>query len=213
MQYPIENENEVVETEPVKVTLVNTNDEPVAPMTTADQVIYDGGTIIDAFNDAIDAFNDAYDEATNAYNLANRAYDEANDAHSTANEAYEEACAAYELANTNSGHLRNVKVIFKALAGTMYNDEGEGMGYIYGENPTVPEINTEVNQAYGQANEAYSIADAAYHVAGSIYNRVDGKAADGYNAGTYLLKATIDSDHNITFTWIDEADYKNPQNI
>ena len=154
----------------------------------------------------IDAFNEAYDEASSAYNRADAAYNEASNAYNRANNAY-------SLASTNSGHLQEVKTIFSALAGTMYNPGTEdSMGYIYGGNPTVTDIGIEAGQAYDQANSAYSLASDAYYIAGSIYNRENGKAADTYNAGTYLLKATIDSNKNITFTWVDEADYKNPQN-
>lgn len=252
MQYPIDNENEVVETEPVKVTLANTNEETVAPYTIAEQVAFYLANVASPLSNevpdnvqgalevalegalvAMEASNKAdaascmaatasskaeqagnkagaaYDLANSAYDYADRAYGFASSASQDAGWAYGQAKDAYDLANTNSEYLSDVKVIFKALAGTMYNDAGEGMGYIYGGNPTVTDIGNETGQAYEQANNAYSLANDAYLIAGSIYNRASKKAADGYNAGTYLLKATIDSDNNITFTWVDEADYKN----
>lgn len=279
MQYPIDNENEVVETEhnenevvktePVKVTLANTKEETVAPYTIAEQVAFDltnvasplskevpdnvQGALVVALEGALVAMtasnkadaascmaaaassaaaatrnkaeaayaqassayslaNNAYIQADNAYDLANSAYGFASSASQDAGWAYGKANNAYDLASTNSEYLSDVKVIFKALAGTMYNGDGEGMGSIYGGNPTIPDLGTEIGQAYDQANTAYSLGNGAYFIAGSIYNRESGKAADGYNAGTYLLKATIDSSGNIEFTWVNEADYKNVQN-
>lgn len=208
MQNPILNpiEKEVVKAEPVKATLVNTNNEPVAPMTTANQVIYNGGTIIDAFDEA-------YNRATSAYSQANEAYNKANGAYSEAGSAYSRANSAYSLASTNLGYLQDVKNIFHALAGTMYNPGTEGsMGSINGGSPTVSRIKSDLTATSGRANLAYDIATAAYHIAGSIYNRESGQAADTYSEGTYLLKATVDSNTNITFTWVNEADYKNVHN-
>lgn len=272
MQYPIDNENEVVETEPnenevvktkpVKVTLANTNEETVAPYTIAEQVAFDlanvasplssevpdnvqgalsvaleGALVAMAASNKADAAScmaatasskaeTAYDLANNAHILANNAYEyadraygfassasqDAGSAYDLANDAYGLASNAHSLANTNSEYLSDVKVIFKALAGTMYNDAGDGMGYIYGGNPTVTDLGNETGQAYEQANNAYSLANAAYLIAGSIYNRESGEAAKGYSEGTYLLKATIDGNNKITFEWVNEADYKNVYN-
>lgn len=167
----------------------------------------------EAYDEATNAYCkacDAYDKATSAYNRADDAYSKASEAYSEATNAYNRASSAYSLASTNSGYLNDVKTIFSNLAGTMYNPGDEdSMGYIYGGNPTVTEISDDLVTAWDQANNAYNIACAAYHVAGSIYNYDSGYAADGYSAGTYLLKATVKDDYSVEFEWVNEADYKN----
>lgn len=204
----------------INVTLKNSKGSKTAPYTTAEQVeavsltnqeetIRLDNLLVDLYGTA----SDAYDEATSAYNLANHAYSKANEAYSEATSAYNRANNAYSLASTNSGYLQDVKNIFSDLAGTMYNPGTEdSMGYIYGGNPTVSEINGELITVSGRADSAYSLANDAYLIAGSIYNRESGEAADGYSEGTYLLKATIDGNNKITFEWVNEADYKNVYN-
>ena len=233
MAFYDEQDNEII-----NVTLKNSKGSKTAPYTTAEQVeavsLTNQEETIRLDNLLVELYStagDAYDEATSAYNLANHASEEAasaycradeaseeaasaycraDEAYSEATDAYNQANNAYDLANTNSGYLQNVKTIFSDLAGTMYNPGTEdSMGYIYGGNPTVSQINGDLITVSGRADSAYNIANDAYYIAGSIYNRESGKAADTYSEGTYLLKATVDSNKNITFTWVNEADYKN----
>ena len=217
--------------EVVKVVLKNTKDQIVAPQTTADQVGYENAAIsgasnvVDAVNTAYTLANNAHDRADAAYALACNAYDQANwadtaayDAFCQANDAYNQANSAYESANntysiaseawsyssTSLKYLDNVKTIFRDLVGDFYNYDGEyarEMGYIISNSPTVSEVAS-------QANDAYNMASAACNLlADSIYNRFDGTSDKA--EGTYLLKATVDSNQHVTFTWVNEADYKN----
>lgn len=224
--------------EVVKVVLKNTKDQIVAPQTTADQVGYENAAISGASN-VVDAVNtaytlastaynkagNAYDTASNAYNkadtawyLANNAYGAANNAYDHADAAYTQASSAYELASntytvaseawsyssTSLNYLDQVKTIFRDLAGDIYNYDREyarEMGYIISNAPTVSKVAS-------QANDAYNMASAACNLlADSIYNRFNGKSDKA--EGTYLLKATVDSNSHVTFTWVNEADYKN----
>lgn len=182
--------------EVVKVVLKNTKDQIVAPQTTADQVGYE--------NAAISGASTVVDAVNTAYTLANNAHDRADAAYALACNTYSIAREAWSYSSTSLKYLDNVKTIFRDLVGDFYTYDGEyarEMGYIISNSPTVSEVAS-------QANDAYNMASAACNLlADSIYNRFDGTSDKA--EGTYLLKATVDSNSHVTFTWVNEADYKN----
>lgn len=131
-------------------------------------------------------YNDGEQETPIQYALEDVAI-QANDAYDKANSAYDLANNAYEKANSAY-----------SLANNAYNQANSAYCL--------------ASDAYCLASDAQGIACDAYWIAGSIYNRSEHRAEDKYAEGTYLLKATVDGSKNVTFEWVNEADYKNIQN-